>query len=122
MPTITATTVQPCENPKPPDEAEMAAVAFLARYNGRTLDTYRHDLRNLFQWADDHGLPVLEATRAHRVAVCAPLRRAGLADLNPRANRGDPHTPPEKGQSRTTHPLEATKQPGQAKLGEIDPV
>ena len=33
------------------DEAQLAAVAFLARYSGRTLDAYRHDLRNLFQWA-----------------------------------------------------------------------
>ena len=48
-----------------PDEAELAAIAFLARYSGRTLDAYRHDLRNLFQWTADHGLPVLEATRAH---------------------------------------------------------
>lgn len=38
-----------------PDEAQLAAVAFLARYGGRTLDAYRHDLRNLFQWAADHG-------------------------------------------------------------------
>lgn len=28
------------------DQAELAAVAFLARYSGRTLDAYRHDLRN----------------------------------------------------------------------------
>jgi hypothetical protein len=33
-----------------PDEAELAAVAFLARYSGITLDAYRHDLRALFQW------------------------------------------------------------------------
>ena len=32
------------------DEAQLAAVAFLARYSGRTLDAYRHHLRNLFQW------------------------------------------------------------------------
>jgi hypothetical protein len=31
--------------------------AFLARYSSRTLDAYRHDLRNLFQWA---ACPVLE--------------------------------------------------------------
>jgi hypothetical protein len=37
-----------------PDEAELAAITFLARYGGRTLDAYRHDLRNLFQWAADH--------------------------------------------------------------------
>src|SRR5579864_8631468 len=53
------------DEPIAPDEAQMAAAAFLARYSGRTLDAYRHDLRNLFQWAADHGLAVLEATRAH---------------------------------------------------------
>jgi integrase/recombinase XerD len=79
MPTITATTVQPCENAKPPDEAEMAVVAFLARYSGRTLDAYRHDLRNLFQWADDHGLPVLEATRAHLELYRSSMEERGLA-------------------------------------------
>ena len=31
------------------DPAELAAIAFLARYSGRTLDAYRYDLRNLFQ-------------------------------------------------------------------------
>jgi len=31
------------------DEAQLAAVAFLARYSGRTLDAYRHDLRGFFQ-------------------------------------------------------------------------
>lgn len=30
------------------DEAELAAVAFLARYSGRTLEAYRHDLRSFF--------------------------------------------------------------------------
>ena len=44
---------------------QLAAVAFLARYSGRTLEAYRHDLRALFQWAADHDLPVLEATRTH---------------------------------------------------------
>jgi hypothetical protein len=29
------------------DEAQRAAVSFLARYSGRTLDAYRHDLRGL---------------------------------------------------------------------------
>ena len=27
------------------DEAQLAAAAFLARYSGRTLEAYRHDLR-----------------------------------------------------------------------------
>src|SRR5690349_15676290 len=47
------------------DEAELVAAAFLARYNGRTLDAYRHDLRTYFQWATDVGLGVLDATRPH---------------------------------------------------------
>jgi len=47
------------------DEPELAAAAFLARCNGRTLDAYRHDLRTYFQWATDVGLGVLDATRPH---------------------------------------------------------
>lgn len=62
-----------------PDEAELAAVAFLARYSGRTLDAYRHDLRNLFQCAADHGLAVLEATRAHLELYRTSMEERGLA-------------------------------------------
>ena len=47
-----------------PGEAELAAVAFLARYNGRTLEAYQHDLRDFFGWAESHGLAVLHASRA----------------------------------------------------------
>ena len=47
------------------DDAQLAAAAFLARYSGRTLDAYRHDLRGFFQWAADNAIPVLEATRPH---------------------------------------------------------
>jgi hypothetical protein len=43
-------------------EDQQAAVAFLARYRGRTLESYRHDLRALFQWAADHDLDVLAAS------------------------------------------------------------
>ena len=32
------------------DDAQLAAVAFLARYGGRTLESYRADLRQFFQW------------------------------------------------------------------------
>jgi site-specific recombinase XerD len=46
-------------------EAELAAAAFLARYGGRTLEAYRHDLRTFFQWASNVGIDVLSATRAH---------------------------------------------------------
>ena len=65
--------------PVAPDEAELAAVAFLARYSGRTLDAYRHDLRNLFQWAADHGLGVLEATRVHLELYRSSMEEQGLA-------------------------------------------
>ena len=61
------------------DPAELAAVAFLARYSGRTLDAYRHDLRNLFQWAADHGLPVLEASRVHLEMYRSSMEERGLA-------------------------------------------
>ena len=47
------------------NEAQVAAVAFLARYSGRTLEAYRHDLRMFFHWAGVHGLEVLQASRPH---------------------------------------------------------
>src|SRR5215207_7186743 len=47
------------------DEAEPAAASFLARYSGRTLEAYRHDLHVFFQWAADNHLEVLKATRPH---------------------------------------------------------
>jgi hypothetical protein len=47
---ITAAVVTQPDGHAMPDEAELAAVAFLARYSGITLDAYRHDLRALFQW------------------------------------------------------------------------
>lgn len=61
------------------DEAELAAAAFLARYNGRTLDAYRHDLRTFFQWAADVGLVVLEAARPHIELYRTTLEQRGLA-------------------------------------------
>jgi integrase/recombinase XerD len=61
------------------DPAELAAISFLARYSGRTLDAYRHDLRNLFQWAADHALAVLDATRAHLELYRASMEERGLA-------------------------------------------
>ena len=36
------------------DEAELVAVAFLARYSGRTLEAYRHDLHSFLSWAQVH--------------------------------------------------------------------
>ncbi len=64
MPTLLTTDTAVCtEEPSwSPDEAQLAAAAFLARYNGRTLEAYRHDLRYYFQWATDQHLTVLDAT------------------------------------------------------------
>jgi integrase/recombinase XerD len=61
------------------DEAQVAAAAFLARYNGRTLDAYRFDLRTFFQWAADVGLTVLEAKRPHIELYRTAMERRGLA-------------------------------------------
>jgi integrase/recombinase XerD len=61
------------------DEAQLAAVAFLARYRGRTLDSYRADLRQFFQWAARVGVPPLQASRAHIELYRAWLDERGLA-------------------------------------------
>jgi site-specific recombinase XerD len=60
-------------------EDQLAAVTFLARYRGRTLEAYRHDRRALFQWAADHHLAVLEATRTHLELYRASMEERGLA-------------------------------------------
>src|ERR687898_557443 len=61
------------------DEAQLAAVSFLARYNGRPLEAYRHDLRGFFQWATDHGITVMQASRAHIELFRAGMEERGLA-------------------------------------------
>lgn len=61
------------------DEAQLAAAAFLARYDGRTLDAYRHDLRVFFQWAAEVGLEVLAATRPEIELYVRTLQERGLA-------------------------------------------
>jgi len=61
------------------DDARLAAVAFLARYSGRTLDAYRHDLRGFFQWAADCELTVLAATRPHIELSRSWMEDRGLA-------------------------------------------
>lgn len=61
------------------DPAEVAAAGFLARYTGRTLDSYRHDLRVFFQWAADADIKVLQATRAHIELYRTHLEARGLA-------------------------------------------
>jgi hypothetical protein len=75
MSTITAATtvVQPPFESAAFDETQLAAASFLARYSGRTLEAYRHDLRGFFQWATDARVDVLAATRLR-----TPARRGGL--------------------------------------------
>jgi integrase/recombinase XerD len=62
-----------------PDEAQLAAAAFLARYRGRTLEAYQYDLRSFFQWAEDHHLEVLAASRAHLEWYRTAMEQRGLA-------------------------------------------
>jgi integrase/recombinase XerD len=61
------------------DEAQLAAVSFLARYSGRTLEAYRLDLCGFFQWAGDHGVAVMQASRAHIELFRAWMEDRGLA-------------------------------------------
>src|SRR5579863_6815095 len=66
-------------NPTSDHETELAAVAFLARYSGRTLESYRYDLRSFFQWAADVDLDVLAATRPHIELFRTSLEERRLA-------------------------------------------
>jgi integrase/recombinase XerD len=61
------------------DEDQLAAVATLGRYRGRSLEAYRHDLRALFQWATFHDLAVLQATRTHLKLYRTSIEERGLA-------------------------------------------
>src|SRR3546814_18078034 len=88
------------------DEAQLAAASFLARYSGRTLESYRQDLRGFFQWAADHDVPVRAATRPHielwrgsledrgRAAATISRRQPpvlGLVPIAPITGRTGPH-------------------------------
>ncbi len=61
------------------DDGQLAAASFLARYSGRTLEAYRHDLRGFFQWATDHDVEVMGATRPHIELFRAWMEERGLA-------------------------------------------
>ncbi len=67
------------EGDDPVDEAELAAAAFLARYQGRTLDAYRYDLRAFFQWAADDRLDILKAMRPQIELYVRAMEARGLA-------------------------------------------
>jgi integrase/recombinase XerD len=75
----TSTVIDLADATAPFDEAQLAAAAFLARYSGRTLDAYRHDLRSFSQWATDTGLDVLAATRPHIEMYRAAMEQRVLA-------------------------------------------
>ena len=74
-----ARTIQLPEEELIVDEAQLAAVAFLARYSGRTLDAYRDDLRGFFRWAADSRFSVLAATRPHIELYRTWMEERGLA-------------------------------------------
>jgi site-specific recombinase XerD len=60
------------------DEA-LAAVAFLARYGGRTLESYRADLRQFFQWCAHVEVAPGAVTRTHIELYRAWMDERGLA-------------------------------------------
>jgi integrase/recombinase XerD len=74
-----ATTIRMSRDEYEVEEAQLAAISFLARYSGRTLEAYRHDLRGFFQWATDHGIAVMDASRAHIELFRAWMEDRGLA-------------------------------------------
>ena len=77
---VRSTAVSPLYDPGgTPSEDQLATIAFLARYSGRTLEAYRHDLKYFFQWAADHDLEVLAATRAHIEMYRSTMEQRGLA-------------------------------------------
>jgi site-specific recombinase XerD len=81
MPTLvssTAALVSVSES-DPFDQAQMAAATYLARYKGRTLETYRYDVRTFFQWCADVEIDVLEDTRPHIELWRAAMEQRGLA-------------------------------------------
>ena len=86
------------------DEAQLAAVSFLARYSGRTLEAYRHDLRGFF-----NGPPTTASScsgRIVRTSRCsAPgWRTAGSASTIDRRLHGLWVLPVRA--HRRTYPLE----------------
>jgi len=89
MPTLLTYDAALCTDDSPwaPDEAQVAAAAFLARHSGRTREAYRHDLRYYFRWAADRHLAVLDASRAHIEIYRSTLEQRGLAASGPRRIR-----------------------------------
>ncbi|HEX4864800.1 MAG TPA: hypothetical protein VFV02_12045, partial [Acidimicrobiales bacterium] len=81
------------------DPAELAAVAFLARYSGRTLDAYRHDLRNLFSGRPITAYP---CSKPAAPTLRCTARRWKNGDWPPRQSTGVSPPPAASTASRTS--------------------
>jgi hypothetical protein len=69
-------------------EAHLAAAAFMARYQGRTLDAYRHDLRVFFQWALEVDLDAgCDSPVTPRRAAPGQGNRASLGPIDRQESR-----------------------------------
>jgi site-specific recombinase XerD len=109
---ITSRVVCSADPGDPLAEAHLAAAAFLARYQGRTLDAYRYHLRVFFQWALEVSLDVLVATRPQIVLYVRALEERGLAPatIDRRLStvcgfcRFRPHRRPDRLQPRPVRP------------------
>jgi hypothetical protein len=73
------------------DEAQLAAVAFLARYGGRKLESYRADLRQFIQWCAYVEVAPLAAARTHIELYRAWMDESTCRSAN--ARRTDPVAP-----------------------------
>jgi hypothetical protein len=60
-------------------QTNAAAVALLARYGGRTLESHRADLRQFLQWCADIDVAPLAATRTLIELYGAEMDQRGLA-------------------------------------------
>lgn len=61
------------------DEAQLGAVAYLDCYGGRTLESYRADLRQYFEWCVQVDVAPLAATRTHIELYRVWMEERGLA-------------------------------------------
>ena len=75
----TTTTIEMPRDDSVIDDAQLAAVGFLARYSGRTWMRTGTISSGFFQWAADDDLAVLAATRAHIEMYRSWMQDRGLA-------------------------------------------
>ena len=87
----TTTTVESPRDDFVIDDAQLAAVAFLARYGGRRLDAYRHDLRTLLPavgWGFLGFLPLLVATLAYNKHITGSFTEFPITAVDSRDTFG----------------------------------